>query len=113
MKYYSEEDMKDTRLFLEDNILNWPKVTTKKMFGCPCYKADEKLFAFIVTKGVVLTKLTESDRNDLATKLQITPFQAGTRTVKSWARISVEDNKSIDQIMPYVKKSYENALDKN
>ena len=56
MQYYNEEKMKNLRLKLEKEILSWPNVTTKKMYGCPCYKYKEKLFAFLVTDGVVLTK---------------------------------------------------------
>ena len=111
MKYYSEETMKQIRTALEQEVLNWPKVTTKKMFGCPCYKADNKLFAFIVTNGVVLTKLSETAREDLTAKFEISSFQAGTRTVKNWPRIPIEDEKDIENILGFVKKSYENAME--
>ena len=41
MKYYSEEENRELRLAFEDIVLDWARVTKKKMFGCPCYKADE------------------------------------------------------------------------
>lgn len=64
MKYYSEEETKELRQALEEQVLNWTGVTKKKMFGCPCYKANEKLFAFLVTNGIVITKLQPSDREE-------------------------------------------------
>ena len=66
MQYYSEEKMQNLRLRLEKEILNWPNVTTKKMYGCPCYKNNEKLFAFLVTDGVVLTKVSQQDKIELS-----------------------------------------------
>jgi len=57
MKYYEEAQMKDVRSTLEEAILAWPHVSTKKMFGCPSYSVKGRLFAFLVTKGVVLTRL--------------------------------------------------------
>ena len=47
MRYYDEEKMRNLRQNIEKEILSWPKVTTKKMFGCPCYKFNKKLFAFL------------------------------------------------------------------
>jgi hypothetical protein len=110
MKYYSEEDMTDIRAAFEDKVLIWPEVTTRKMFGCPCYKARNKLFAFLVTDGVVLTKLSEAEWGALSDKYHIEPFQAGKRTVKHWPRVTVENIDELDQIFEYAKKSYNNVL---
>jgi hypothetical protein len=57
MKYYSEEETKEIRLALEGEILRWSQVSVKKMFGCPCYKVKNKMFVFLVTKGIVFTHL--------------------------------------------------------
>ena len=111
MKYYSEEDTRELRLAFEEQVLSLPKVSKKKMFGCPCYKADEKLFAFLVTKGVVITKLGENERETLSSQYQTTPFQAGQRLVQNWIRIPIENKSDLDKIMPFVKKSYNNAVD--
>jgi hypothetical protein len=110
MKYYSEEDMKDIRLAFEEEILAWPEVTTKKMFGCPCYKADNKLFVFLVTGGVVLTKLSESDRETLTNLFNTEPFQAGIKTVNNWPRIPVLDKSELPKIITFVEKSYKTAM---
>ncbi|MDG6219473.1 MAG: hypothetical protein QCI00_08545, partial [Candidatus Thermoplasmatota archaeon] len=74
MKYYDEGKMQHLRVRLEEEILRWPDVKTKKMYGCPCYKHKEKLFAFLVTDGVVLTKASERDKLELSKEFQIKPF---------------------------------------
>jgi len=109
MKYYSEEETRDLRLAFEGQVLSWPRVTKKKMFGCPSYKADEKLFAFLVTKGVVIAKLDKNDREAISS-IYPTTFQAGKRTVQNWVKISIENKSDIDKIIPFVKKSYNNAV---
>jgi hypothetical protein len=47
MKYYSEDQMNDIRMKVEEEILKWEGISTKKMFGCPCYKVNDKLFGFL------------------------------------------------------------------
>ena len=109
MKYYTEEDTKDLRLALEKQVFNWPNVTTKKMFGCPCYQVNEKLFVFLVTKGIVITSLHEVEIEELTQKYNTTFFQAGNKIVKKWVKLSIEPI-DLDNIMSYVRKSYESAL---
>ena len=77
MKWYSEEETKELREAFEKEILKWSQVDFKKMFGCPCYLANGKMFAGMVTKGIVITKLTSLEREEL-NKLRTTkPFVAG------------------------------------
>jgi TfoX/Sxy family transcriptional regulator of competence genes len=106
MQYYNEEKMKNIRLRLEQDILSWPGVTTKKMYGCPCYKYTDKLFAFLVTDGVVLTKASEQDKVKLSKEFQIRPFQAATRTMKGWPQIPIDETSDVQQILTFIKKSY-------
>ncbi len=106
MQYYNEEKMKNFRLRLEKEILNWPDVTTKKMYGCPCYKYKDKLFAFLVTDGVVLTKSSEQDKIELSKEFTIKPFQASTRTMKGWPQIPVDETSDYDKIILFIKNSY-------
>lgn len=110
MKYYSEEETRELRQAFEEQVLNWTGVTRKKMFGCPCYKANEKLFAFLITNGIVITKLQPSDREELASEHQTSYFQAGKKTVKNWVKLPIKNLEQLDAIMPFVKKSYEEAL---
>jgi len=106
MQYYNEEKMKNFRLRMEKEILSWPDVTTKKMYGCPCYKHKDKLFAFLVTDGVVLTKASEQDKTKLSKEFSIKPFQAATRTMKGWPQIPVDVTSDLDKIIPFIKNSY-------
>lgn len=110
MKYYYEEKTRDFRLAFEEQVLSWSKVIKKKMFGCPCYKADEKLFAFLVTKGIVITKLVESERERIASKYRTTPFQAGQKIVQNWIKIPIKNKSDIDEIIPFVRKSYDTVI---
>jgi hypothetical protein len=112
MKYYSEDDMRDLREALEKTVLEWPKVTTKKMFGCPCYQANKKLFAFIVTNGVVITQLSEDDFNAVSNKFTARPFSTGKRTVSKWLKIPLMNKKDLKTILDYVNISYKTALKK-
>jgi predicted DNA-binding protein (MmcQ/YjbR family) len=109
MQYYNEEKMRNFRLRIEEEILSWPNVTTKKMYGCPCYKNKEKLFAFLVTDGVVLTKASEQDKIKLSKEFEIRPFQAGKRTMNKWPQINVDETTELEKIIPYVKNSYDQS----
>ena len=110
MKYYSEEDTKNLRLALEEEILSWKEVSTKKMFGCPCYQAKGKLFVFLVTKGIVITQLQLADRERISSLYQTGFFKAGKKIVSKWLKISLRDKEDLEGLMPFVRKSYEEAL---
>jgi hypothetical protein len=111
MQYYNEEKMQNIRLKIEKEILGWPDVTTKKMFGCPCYKYKNKLFAFLVTDGVVLIKVSDQDKMKLSKEFSIKAFQAATRTMKGWQQIPVGEASDLTKIIPYIKNSYNHSKD--
>ena len=106
MQYYNEERMHNFRLRLEKEILSWSHVTTKKMYGCPCFKYKDKLFAFLVTDGVVLTKASEQDKIKLSKEFSIKPFRAATRTMKGWPQIPLDETSDLTKIIPFIKNSY-------
>ena len=110
MKYYSEEDTRDLRLALEEQILGWEEVSTRKMFGCPCYLAKGRLFVFLVTRGIVITQLNIADREKLRGKYETSSFLAGKRIVSKWLKIPLRDKEDLEELMPFVRKSYEEAL---
>ena len=112
MQYYSEVETKDIRLALESEVLNWGRVSFRKMFGCPCYKVNEKLFAFLVTKGIVFIGLNQSDRAELSLKFQTTSFKAGSKVIKNWLQVSVNSVKELENLMPFVRKSYQETRNK-
>ena len=109
LKWYLEEETRELRESFEKEILTWPQVDYKKMFGCPCYLANGKMFVGLVTKGLVITKLSELEKEELKKIKSIQPFVAGSKVIKSWVQINLEP-KELKQVMPFVKKSYERAL---
>ncbi len=110
MTYYSEEKAKALRETIEKDLLDWPKVTTRKMFGCPAYLADRRLFAFLVTEGVVITQLCKEDREALGEIYQTEPFTVRERTIERWVKVFIPSPEATARVMPYVKKSHSLAL---
>ena len=108
LKWYIEEDTKELREAFEKEILQWPRVDYKKIFGCPCYLANGKMFAGLVTKGLIITKLNDSEKDELRKLKEVKPFVAGEKIIRSWVHIELEPNELID-IIPFVKKSYNRA----
>ncbi len=110
MPYYLEESAGDLRGVLEAQILAWPQVTARRMFGCPAYLVDGRLFAFLVTDGIVLTQLRLSERKLLAEDFETAPFKAGEREIVRWTRVALKDSQRLPRIMRFVQRSYEAAL---
>ena len=77
----------------------------KKMFGCPCYKIDGRLFAFLVTDGLVLTQLEDQDRLKLLDEFRGEPFQAGKKTVHAWVQVPLVSLDQLDDYWPFVRRS--------
>lgn len=109
-KTYIEDDVGDLREKFEETVLYWDHVVCRRMFGCPSYIARGALFALLVTRGIVLTHLTESEREALSRVAIVQPFQAGTKTVHRWAQINIDSTEEIEAVLPYVHISYQSAL---
>lgn len=109
MKWYVEELTHELRETLEKEILGWYKVTFKKMFGCPCYLANGKMFAGLITKAVVITKLTEVEQKEIKKNYQTKPFTVGGKTMKKWVCLLI-DPIDLKTVLPFIEKSYERAL---
>lgn len=109
MKYYIEEETRDLRLAVEGELLSWPKVEARRMMGCPSYLAGGKIFASLVTGGMLITKLTEEMREELNEIAPVKPFNTGSRTIKRWAHIKVGPER-LSELIPFLKASYEQAL---
>jgi hypothetical protein len=109
MKYYSEEAAEPLRLRFEEKVLRWSKVSAMRMFGCPCYKADGKLFAFLVTNGIVITCLAQADRETVSRGYHATAFRSGTRVIQKWMRVPIERMSDLDRVVRFVRRSYESA----
>jgi hypothetical protein len=110
MKYYSEDETKEIRAAFEREVFNWGQVSTKKMFGCPCYKVNNRLFAFLVTNGIVVTRLGQNEKEELSFKPGSTFFHTGKKYVKNWPQIPVRSIEELKTALPFVKESYKQAL---
>ena len=101
--------MKETREILESEVLHKPEVTTKRMFGCPCYKVKNALFGFLVTKGLVLTKLPDADREEALKIPGADFFKPGTRVMRKWVQIPLKGPEALPEVIALLWKSYEHA----
>ena len=99
--------MKYLRLALEKEVLFWDRVSYRKMFGCPCYKVNEKLFVFLVTGAIVFTHLNETDRAELVSLFQASSFKAGRKDVKNWLQVPVSSIEEIGNLMHFIRKNYQ------
>ena len=106
MKYYDEDRMREIRVEFEKRLSRLPDVEFKKMFGCPCYKHNGKLFAFLVTDGVVVLHLSEKDREKLASEFPVKGFSTGKRIMGRWPQVLVKNKSGLKPILAYVRKSY-------
>ena len=94
------------RLKLEEEFLLWKNVTTKKMMGSPTFFFGRSFFAFLVTKGIVITKLSEAERAKLPKNVR--PFvMTGARVPKNWIMMPLEKPEDLRKALPYLKQSYE------
>jgi hypothetical protein len=109
MKYYDENQSGKLRLALEREIMNWEDVSTKIMFGCPCYLVNEKLFVMMVTNGIVLTSLNEKDKKSIEEEFRTEYFKAGKRTVKKWIMVPLNEETELKPIIPYIRMSFNTA----
>ena len=112
MRYYLEEDSHDFRSIFEYEVLSWPHVTSKFMFGCLAYMVKGKLFAFIQQESVVLTNIDDESRETLAACHEAFPFESKGKTIGCWFEVVISDESELSDIISYVRKSYENALAK-
>lgn len=112
MKYYDEEQMREIRKALEREILRWPGVSAKEMMGCLCYFYRKRFFSFLVTKGIVITKLSEDDRTKLSKSIGGEAFEMAGKTAKSWVKVVLKGPEDVKMLLPFVKNSYESAVTK-
>jgi TfoX/Sxy family transcriptional regulator of competence genes len=82
-------------------------VEERKMMGCLSYLVGRKMFALVVTKGIVITKLDDESKKALLGVHPWKPFDAH-RTIKKWAHLELEPE-DVPSIISFIRKSYEAA----
>lgn len=105
MHYYDEVVMQTRRAAMEQALKRIPGLTVKKMFGCPCYKRDGKLFAFLVTDGLVLTQVDAKVRVRLVAKFQGGAFHAGKKAIESWVQLPFQSRNQVEDYLPLLLRS--------
>ena len=105
MKYYDDAVMRERRVAFEKRLGTSLGISMKKMFGCPCYKIVGRLFAFLVTDGLVLTQLEDQDRNKLLDEYCGEPFQAGKKIVHTWVQVPLDSQDQLADYWPFVRRS--------
>jgi hypothetical protein len=106
MKYFDGEKMGEIRKELEKEILDWSGVSSREMMGCLCYLRGRNMIAFLVTDGIVISKLSEEDQNVLSKLSHRAAFKMGGKTIrKSVWELKTPEN--LRTILPFLKKSYQ------
>jgi hypothetical protein len=109
MDQYSDESMHTIRVALERELFRWPDVTTRPIFGLPGYVVNGKVFALLVTGGIILTKLPESDRERVSKRFPTVPVTGHGGVIKAWVQMVIPETGDLSTILPFVKKSYDEA----
>ena len=97
MKYYDEDQMQEVRRVLEAEVLKWPEVRGKRFF------------AFLVTNGIVITKLAKEDRLALTQITGSGPFEMAGKKSSTWVLTPLKGPEALQPLIPYLRKSYEAA----
>ena len=113
MSHYSEEKRGTLRESLEYEILHWPHVSSRRMFGCPAYLVSGRLFAFLVNEGVVVTQLSKRQRSHARQLFETEPFQIDERPISRWLCLSVPEGEvtlsDLRRLLRFIRYSYESA----
>jgi hypothetical protein len=98
--------MREIREELDKEVLRWPGVSSREMMGCLCYLHGKNMIAFLVTDGIVLSKLSEQETNDLSKLSKRTAFKMSGKTLRKlvW---ELKTRENLRTILPFVKKSYQ------
>ena len=106
MKYFDTEKMGPIRNELEEEILEWPGVSSREMMGCLCYLHGKNMLAFLVTDGIVISRLSEQEEKDLSKLSKKASFKMGGKSMRKpvW---ELKTRANLRTILPFLRKSYE------
>jgi hypothetical protein len=109
MDRYADESMHAIRVSLERELFRWPGVTKRPIFGLPGYIVNGKVFALLVTGGIILTKLPEIERERVSGRFPTVPVTGHGGVIAAWVQIVLPETGDLPTILPFVKKSYDEA----
>lgn len=73
---------------LNESAQNFPKITSKKMFGCHALWADGNVFALVWKKGRIGVKLPDTAKYDALMKITgADPWKAGAMQMSHWVLV--------------------------
>ncbi|HUR61830.1 MAG TPA: hypothetical protein VM286_05635 [Candidatus Thermoplasmatota archaeon] len=112
-RIYSDAEMGGLRELLEAEVLQWPGVAVKKLFGCPGYRRGGDLFAFLRDGFVVVRNLPEVQREAFAKKLNGGPFTypspKGGMVMAGWLQLPYADDGDLEKVLPAVRAAHDVA----
>lgn len=89
---------------VEDDVLHWPGVTKRKIFGHDGYFVEGRLFAFIGDRGVVL-KPPADEKAILRTFDGAdgwSPDPGADRSKGNWIEVPCPDEDAVERLLPYL-----------
>jgi hypothetical protein len=108
MQNFDETAGSALREAFDELVGGWDDMSNVTMFGCPCYRASGKVFAALTADAVVLTRLPDDARAELAAEWETEPFDVQGRSTGKWVQVPVE-GADLGELEPYVRASYEAA----
>src|SRR3972149_5258347 len=105
LKFYRDATMRAAREALEATVLGWPGVARRGWMGGLVYFRGKRFFAFLVTGGLVITKLPDADRAALAKRRGAKPFAMSGRTSSKWVQLLVAKPADLKPLLPPGRKS--------
>jgi len=101
--------MHTIRVSLERELFRWAGVTTRPIFGLPGYIVNGKVFALLVTGGIILTKLPESERELISKRFPTVPVTGHGGVIAAWVQVRIPETGDLSTILPFAKKSFNEA----
>ncbi|HZG87857.1 TfoX/Sxy family protein [Paenibacillus sp.] len=109
MSYYDERIGAPLRDAVDRLVGDWDGVSRKRMFGCPCYSAGGKIFAIVMSDGLVLTKLPAAEAVRRGSPLPVAPFRTETKNVPSWSKFAVGPD-DVAKLAAWIEEGYRAAV---
>ncbi len=83
-------------LKVKEELLSWPGVTTRRMFGCDTFFAGPKMFAFLLSDGLVV-KAAPEERDSLLARPNVEPMRMGNGVrFGDWLKVAIEQEADFD-----------------
>lgn len=90
---------------MDNLVLDMPGVKGGKAFGCPAYKINGKVFAFVRSPGIAL-KLPTERVNELLDSSTMQPFEVADGIIwKAWVMIQRADPDDYRDDLPLIEES--------